>query len=216
MRAFLLPKISEENNMNPEIERRNIEMTELRVINETDKKPKIRGYAAVFNKLSEDLGGFREKIDPGTFKDSIGRDDVRALFNHDVNYVLGRNKAGTLTLAEDDKGLSIEIDPPDTSYARDLQESIKRGDISQMSFGFVVLKDTWEYDKKKPERDVIRTLQEVRLFDVSPVTYPAYPQTSVKVRDYLTSIKDSETKGLAQPAESNLDLYKRKIELAKF
>lgn len=201
--------------MTPEIERRNLEI-ELRLINEEGKKPKIRGYAAVFNKLSEDLGGFREKIDPGTFKDSIGRDDIRALFNHDANYVLGRNKAGTLTLTEDEKGLSIEIDPPDTQYARDLQESIKRGDISQMSFGFVTLKDSWEYDRKKPERDVVRTLQEVRLFDVSPVTYPAYPQTSVKVRDYLSNLNKPDEQGPLKPADESLEIYKRKIELAKY
>jgi uncharacterized protein len=204
--------------MQPEIERRNIELVELRVIDEKDQKPKIRGYAAVFNNLSENLGGFREKIDPGAFKKSIESDDIRALRNHNPDYVLGRNKAGTLTLSEDDKGLSIEIDPPDTTYARDLQESIKRGDISQMSFGFVTIKDDWQHEKGK---DSIRTLQEVRLFDVSPVTYPAYPQTSVKVRDYLTAVKEAENKkdnqGLEPQtqAEENLELYRLKLKLSE-
>jgi HK97 family phage prohead protease len=176
--------------MEYEIERRNIELTEFRLIAGNDA-PKIVGHAAMFEKLSEDLGGFREKIAPGAFTNSLKKDDVRALFNHDANYVLGRNKAKTLTLKEDELGLYIEIDPPDTQWARDLQESIRRGDISQMSFGFVVNKDEWEHKKGK---DSIRTLQEVKLFDVSPVTYPAYPQTSVKVRDYITALKETESK----------------------
>jgi HK97 family phage prohead protease len=181
--------------MENEIERRNIDLTELRVINEEGKKLKIEGHAAMFEKLSEDLGGFREKIAPGTFKKSIEKDDIRALFNHDANYILGRNKAKTLKLQEDDLGLHINIDPPDTQWARDLQVSIKRGDITQMSFGFVTIRDSWEHKKNES----IRTLEEVKLFDVSPVTYPAYPQTSVKVRDYLSALKESEDKPIPPP-----------------
>jgi len=202
--------------MNPEIERRNIEITELRVVSDENKKPKIRGHAAVFNKLSEDLGGFREKIDPGTFKGSIKKDDIRALFNHDPNYVLGRNKAGTLKLSEDELGLAIEIDPPDTSFARDLIESLNRGDINQMSFRFITVRDSWNYqeDDKKP-KEVVRTLQEVRLQDISPVTYPAYPQTSVACRDYISALKETQDKlgekGLAQPASPSLESLKWKL-----
>ncbi len=204
--------------MNPEIERRNIEVIELRLVDGEDKKPKIRGHAAVFNKLSEPMWGFREKIAPGAFKNSLEKDDVRALFNHDPNYVLGRNKAKTLTLQEDDRGLYIEIDPPDTQWARDLQESIRRGDISQMSFGFITVKDTWQHEKGK---ESIRTLDEVKLFDVSPVTYPAYPQTSVKVRDLLSAVKEAENKtgdpGPApqEGAEESWRSYQRKIDLAE-
>lgn len=178
--------------MTQEIERRNIELTELRVVNENNQKPKIRGHAAVFDKLSEDLGGFREKINPGTFKGTIKKDDIRALFNHDPNYVLGRNKAGTLKLSEDELGLAIEIDPPDTQWARDLIESMNRGDINQMSFGFTVkdMGETWDMTGKIP----IRELSDVKLFDVSPVTYPAYPQTTVKVRDYLSVLKEAKDK----------------------
>lgn len=148
---------------------------ELRV---SDDKKKIRGYAAVFNQWSEDLGGFREKIRPGAFSKTIKEADVRALFNHDPNYVLGRNKAGTLRLTEDDKGLEIEVDPPETQWARDLLISIDRGDINQMSFGFSTVKDEWGGDKGEATRELV----EVKLFDVSPVTYPAYPQTVVGVR----------------------------------
>jgi len=179
--------------MENEIERRNIEVTELRVISDENKKTKIRGHAAVFNKLSEDLGGFREKIDPGTFKGTIKKDDIRALFNHDPNYVLGRNKAGTLKLSEDELGLAIEIDPPDTQWARDLMESMNRGVINQMSFGFVTVKDAWNnQENSSKSKEVVRTLQEVRLRDISPVTYPAYQQTSVACRDYLSALKETE------------------------
>ena len=158
---------------------------ELRVDTEGDEPPKIRGHAAVFDKLSENLGGFREKIAPGAFSRAIKKDDVRALFNHDSNYILGRTKSNTLTLEEDEKGLAVEIDPPDTQWARDLMVSIKRGDISQMSFGFTVKDDVWEHFEGK---DSIRTLKDVNLFDVSPVVFPAYPQTDVKVRSAFEGV----------------------------
>lgn len=145
-----------------------------------DKLPVIRGHAAVFNTLSLDLGGFREQIKPGAFKEAIENDDVRALFNHDPNYPLGRNTAGTLRLSEDDRGLAIEIDPPNTQVARDLIVSMERGDISQMSFGFSVKPGGQDW-AQGDDGLTIRTLTSLRLFDVSPVTYPAYPQTDVVI-----------------------------------
>jgi HK97 family phage prohead protease len=141
--------------------------------------PVLRGHAAVFNSLSEDLGGFREQIAPGAFASAIVEDDVRALFNHDPNYVLGRSKAGTLRMREDEQGLQVEIDPPNTAVARHILESIRRGDVSQMSFGFVVRQDSWQ---RTADGSHLRTLHSVRLFDVSPVTYPAYAATDVAVR----------------------------------
>lgn len=143
---------------------------------EEGEAPKIRGYAAVFNAPSEDLG-YTERIRPGAFADTIQADDIRALWNHDPNYVLGRNTAGTLSLTEDDHGLWIEVAPPDAQWARDLTGSIKRGDISQMSFGFYTQADEWNADMS--ERELVK----VQLFDVSPVTFPAYTQTSVGVRN---------------------------------
>lgn len=147
------------------------------------KKPVIRGHAAVFNQLSNDLGGFREQITPGAFAEAIQLDDVRALVNHESSKVLGRNKSGTLRLSEDATGLLVEIDPPDTTYARDLLESMRRGDITQMSFGFGVKPGGQDWAKDDEGR-TIRTLKKLRLFDVSPVTYPAYPQTDVAVRSF--------------------------------
>lgn len=150
---------------------------EMRVIQGEDGKRTMTGHAAVFNTLT-DLGwGIREKVAPGAFAESIGKDDVRALFNHDPNYVLGRNTSGTLRMYEDEKGLAVEIDPPDTQFARDLAVSMERGDITQMSFAFQVVKQSWE----EKEGYDLRTLEKVKLWDVSPVTYPAYTQTDIAV-----------------------------------
>jgi uncharacterized protein len=159
------------------IERRAFPLTEIRMIDE-ENSPKITGYAAVFNELSENLGGFREQIAPGAFAKTIQTADVRALWNHDPNFVLGRNKSGTLQLAEDERGLRIEIIPPDAQWAKDLIASMKRGDVDQMSFGFRTIEDEWE----TRGGENIRTLKEVELFDVSIVTYPAYPQTEAQAR----------------------------------
>src|SRR5262252_1573599 len=144
----------------------------------------IEGYAAVFNQPSEDLGGFTEKIMPGAFSDCLSKDpDVRALLNHDPSLVLGRTTAKTLRLDEDDKGLHFDCDLPDTQPARDLMTSIGRGDISQCSFGFTVNKQKFSEEKQDDgEVALIRELHAVDLFDVSPVTFPAYPQTSVDKR----------------------------------
>lgn len=167
---------------------RRFPVEELRVIRKEGEAAVIEGYAAVFNKWSEDLGGFREKIRPGSFAKSITKDDVRALWNHDSNYVLGRNTNGTLKLSEDTRGLHVEIDPPDTQWARDHMVSIERGDVTQMSFGFFTVADDWNYpDEKGMAKGKLaeRELIEADLFDVSPVTYPAYPQTKVAVRSAI-------------------------------
>ena len=155
--------------------------SEFRVEQREDGKKLIRGHAAVFNSET-DLGWFRERIAPGAFSESIGKDDVRALFNHDENFILGRNKAGTLTMREDEQGLYVEIDPPDTQVGRDLVTSIDRGDISQMSFGFQTIKDSWETEENAAKD--LRTLEKVKLWDVSPVTFPAYQETDVAVRSH--------------------------------
>lgn len=155
------------------------------------KTSTIEGYAANFNSVSEDLGGFREMLTPGCFADALKTSDIRALFNHDPNFVLGRNTSGTLRIMEDDKGLRFELDPPDTSFAKDLQVSMARGDINQCSFGFRVAEggDAW---RKEPDGSYLRSILKVdRLFDVSPVTYPAYTSTSCAVRS-LVQLKQTE------------------------
>ena len=163
------------------IERRYITLDaeEMR-FNESDNV--IEGYGARFDVWSENLGFFKEKIAPGAFGKTIGENDIRSLFNHDNNKILGRTKAKTLELWEDQKGLMFKTSLPDTTYARDLAISIKRKDITQNSFGFETVRDTWNKSNDK------RILEEVRLFDVGPVTFPAYPQTTVKLRDSLIDI----------------------------
>lgn len=144
-----------------------------------DKKIFLRGHAAVFDDLSQNLGGFREKIDPGAFDDVLN-DDVRAVFNHDPNFILGRTEAGTLKISTDAKGLVYEVELPDTSQGRDLAVSIERGDITQSSFRFSVEDDAWTEDD---DGRTVRTIKKVaRLVDVSPVTYPAYLNADVGKR----------------------------------
>lgn len=178
-----------------DIERRSYLLESLKIETREDGKKKIIGHAAVFNMLSEDLGGYREQIAPGAFKEAIGRDDVRAVFNHDPNIVLGRNGAGTLKMYEDSRGLAVEIDPPETQLVRDMVLApMERGDITQMSFAFSILPNGQDWAKDE-NGIVIRTIKRVKLFDVSPVTYPAYPQTDVGLREmrtYLESIKAPE------------------------
>ena len=137
------------------------------------------GYASVFNSMSEDMGFF-EKVRPGAFARCIRENqDVRALINHNESMVLGRTAAKTLRLKEDDTGLACEIDMPDTSYARDLAVSIKRGDVNQMSFSFRCIKEDWAFPGGQSVRDLI----DLDLYDVSPVTFPAYTDTVVGLRN---------------------------------
>lgn len=153
--------------------------TRLEVRAAESRSPVIAGHAAVFNQFSSDLGGWVERMRPGAFANSIISDDIRALWNHDPNWVLGRNKAGTLRLSEDAQGLAIEIDPPEAQWAQDLMVSIRRGDVSQQSISFWTLRDQWSVEGNL----VVRDVYEVKLFDVSPVTAAAYEQTDVGVRN---------------------------------
>lgn len=201
-------------------ERRVIASRGLRVERRADDKgPVIRGYAAVFNQMSEDLGWFIEEIKPGAFSKTIKEDDIRALWNHDSNHVLGRNVAGTLALSEDERGLLCEITPPAAQWATDLTVSIERGDVSQMSFGFYARGEEWRRENDKN----VRTLTDVVLFDVSPVTFPAYPQTEVGMRslriagapfDPLGAILLRAQRGLPLTSEDRATLAKASADLA--
>jgi hypothetical protein len=196
-----------------EIERRYFPVEELRAITDEAGLRHITGYAAVFNSLSEDLGYFREKIDPGAFAETINSDDIRALKNHNSDYVLGRNKSGTLTLSEDQRGLKIDVMPPDAQWARDLMVSIDRGDIDQMSFGFQTMADRWEIVDGKE----VRTLMKVRLFDVSPVTFPAYPDTEVGLRsleEHRKAVEEENNEGnKADEALIGLSIRRRRLKI---
>lgn len=170
-------------------EQRSYPLQEMRVISE-DGERKIAGYAAVFNVLSVPLWGFRERIRPGAFKKTIEESDIRSLWNHDSSYVLGRKKAGTLRLWEDATGLGFEAIPPDTQWARDFMVSIERGDVDQASFRFMVVQEMWSTENG----EIIRDLVEANLHEVSPVTFPAYPQTAVGLRSILgVELRDIDT-----------------------
>jgi hypothetical protein len=160
--------------------------TEVRVQKEADKPTMITGYAAVFNKPAKIGSSFSEVIRPTAFTRALQeKQDVRALFNHHGGKVLGRTKSGTLRLSVDDKGLRYEIDPPNTTVANDLIESIGRGDIDASSFGFIARGQKWNETKKDGVTTYLREILDADLLDVSPVTYPAYASTSVGVRSQL-------------------------------
>ena len=164
-----------------------LEQAELRLDDEGEVRT-LRGYAAVWDAMSQPIFGFREIIRRGAFRKTIRDADVRALLNHDSNLVLGRKSARTLSLFEDEKGLSVKIPLPDTSYARDLMVSVERGDVNQMSFGFRAIKDRWTQPTAESKDLPMRELLEVQLFDVSVVTFPAYPQTEVHVRALMDAM----------------------------
>jgi len=142
-------------------------------IRETPDGMTFEGYAAVFNSRSENLGGFTEFVAPGAFTRSLkSRNDVKLLWNHDSGQVLGSTRARTLTLTEDARGLKVTAQLPNTQLGRDTAELLKRGDVDAMSFGFNVIKDTWNAQGDE------RTLEAVRLFEVSIVAFPAYSATA--------------------------------------
>ena len=165
----------------------------------------IAGYAAVFNSTADIGDSFREIIAPGAFAGSLGG-DVMALIGHDRNRVLGRTTAGTLRLREDDTGLAVEIDLPDTTDGRDLAVLIERGDVSGMSFGFVVTKQSWDETGPVPTR----TIQAVNLREVTVTAFPAYDDTSIAMR----CLADARREDRKHHNQSGYSLRKAKTEMA--
>jgi len=155
---------------------------ELRADDQSADSRRVVGYAAKFNSKSEDMG-FYEIIEPGAF-DDVMNDDVRALFNHDPNYILARTKSGTLTLSVDETGLRYAFDVPETTFGNDFLVSLRLGNVSQSSFAFEVAEDEWtQHNTADGKSEWTRKIKKMkRLYDVSPVTYPAYPDTEVALR----------------------------------
>ena len=190
---------------------------ELRAAAAEGQPRKFSGYAALYNTRSANLGSpdrpFVEIIAPGAF-DSVLKQDVRALFNHNPDHVLGRSResGGTVRLFTDERGLGFEIDVPDTQLGRDLATSVERGDIDQNSFAFRIAQDG---DKWVEEAGVItRTIRRVaELFDVSLVTYPAYPDTSVAVRSLDEFLRQQPPAVIpavtSSPRETGLRIFTR-------
>lgn len=197
--------------MNVQLERRVLAASrgELRVVRSaggTKAGKQLVGYAAVYNKLSEELGGFREFIRPGAFTRCMQAGaDVRALINHNPDLLIGRTRSGTLRLRDTVQALRVECDLPDTNWARDYAASIQRGDMSGMSFGFVTRSDDWSEQAIDGQRCLVRELVHVDLFDVSAVTYPAYPDTEVGLR----SLED----WLRNQNHTSNDVLRRRLDL---
>lgn len=191
-------------------------------VDRSGEQPRITGYAVRYSQLSDPIWGlFREKVAPGAFRNALKISDPRALQNHDPNRILGRTSSGTLKVIEDEEGLRYEIFPPGTSYAADLMESIERGDVRESSFAMIVARDEWE------DRDdmSIRTILEVEeLFDVSPVTYPAYPSSSVGLRSREAAeeifkshreLREASEKAVREALEREALLRSQTLELMK-
>lgn len=170
----------------PAFERRMFALNniEIRAAKADDGAIPMTGYAAVFGKRSvvmQDwfVGAFVEEVEQGAFRKTIEEADVRLLINHDPNLILARTRSNTLSLSEDETGLRVTADMAPTSYGQDLAVSMRRGDISQMSFAFRTIKDDWtETEDGMP----LRRLLEAALIDTSIVTYPAYPDTDANAR----------------------------------
>jgi HK97 family phage prohead protease len=145
------------------------------------------GYASVFNSPSEDLGGFVEYVAPGAFKRSLqSRNEVKLLWNHDSGEPLASLRGGTMQLVEDERGLKVTAQLPNTTRGKDIAELLRTKVIDSMSFGFNVIKDSWSRDGQT------RTLESVRLFEVSIVSFPAYEATTAQVRAVKPSINPDE------------------------
>jgi HK97 family phage prohead protease len=201
------------------IERRRYQ-AELRLDGKEDGSPVIRGHAAVFSKPSHVIAErgkvFREIIRPGAFTRALSTNpDVFALFNHDENMVLGRTSSGTARVWQDETGLAYEIDPPNTSYANDLMESLRRGDINASSFAFSVQKDSWRHEKNG---ELVRELIDVSLMDVSPVTHPAYPDATSEARSFMwpEGVPEEVTQHIDESeAEANKELEALRSKVAE-
>jgi HK97 family phage prohead protease len=167
----------------------------------------VSGYAAIFGEIANIGGYFNEVLARGAFTKTLQTADVRAYFDHDRGRVLGRSSAGTLRLTEDGKGLAVEIDLPDTSDGRDTRTLIERGDISGMSFGFVVVRQEWDESGEIP----LRTILEVELREVSIVSEPAYDGATIALRSLDSARKERRQQNFSAAAmrrrlKTDLDL----------
>ena len=182
-----------------------------------DGKEVVVGYGSIFNSRSENLGGFYEYISPTAIsEETIAKSDVRALINHDANLVLARSTTGTLDLSIDEKGLRYEFSIPETSYGKDLAINMKNGNLNQSSFAFTVAVDEWSTDE---DGNDIRTITSIdRLYDVSPVTYPAYKMADSDLVVAQRGLAMYKEKQEIKEEENDLvarSLAKLKIELIK-
>lgn len=181
---------------------RELTTQKIEIREDDDGNRTISGYAVKWEKKSHVLGffmKFREQFKKGAFADSLAADDQRFLWSHDTSKVLGRTKNNTLRLEEDDIGLRFELDLPKTTLGDDTYESIKRGDVDGVSFGFQKITD----EIIEPDDDMpLRTVTKAKLFEVSAVAFPAYPDSEVSARGYdpLTPHFEEEKRWMEEQA----------------
>jgi len=180
----------------------------------------LQGYAVRFNVIA-DLYWFDEEILPGAFTDTIEKDDIRALVDHNPSYILGRNRAKTLQLSEDAEGVYSVIDPPDTRIGKDTIISVERQDVSGMSFEFFVEEENWIWADKDTSKKDLRQIKKAKMRDVSIVTYPAYEETDVSYRMaearsaeliYKNQCDQRYRKHLIEQKGGHKDYYKRYLQ----
>ena len=163
------------------VEKRNLTTNSVEIREDDEGKRTLTGYAVKWDMKSVTMGWrrFREQFKRGAFTESMANEDQLALWSHDTSKVLGRTKNGTLRLFEDEIGLRFELDLLDTTLGDDAYKTIKRGDVDGVSFGFQMLKQEW--DEADPD-NVIRTVTKAKLLEISPVAFPAYPDSQVSAR----------------------------------
>ena len=186
----------EPRNSQKMIEYRDFELQEMRADNQNGKR-RLVGYTAVFDQEVDIAGYFREVFRQGSFAKTLQEYDQVALWNHDTGAPLARKSAGTLALREDEHGLHVEIELNNTSWADDVFESVNSGVVKGMSIGFSVLKADWS-DLEDTEKLPLREIKEAKLYESSPVTFPAYPTTEIQARAIF------ETSGLTRKADRTI------------
>lgn len=193
-----------QKRQNKDFERRFVSGIEVRKDEETGT---VEGIASKVG-VEYDMGWYIERIAPGAF-DNVLNDDVRVLFNHDPNQILGRTKAGTAEIYKTKEGhLGYRYQTPNRTYARDLEDAINAGDVDQSSFAFRIENETWSKETRDGKEVHIRDIEQMHsLYDVSPVTYPASPDTTVAKRSF-DAIQEER-----QEQEENTEAVKRSARL---
>lgn len=182
-------------------EQRELRESSIEIRENDDGNRTLTGYAVKWEMKSHPLGyfqRFKEQFKKGAFAESLTKEDQRYLWSHDTSKILGRTKNGTLRLYEDDIGLRFELDLPNTTLGNDAYESIKRGDVDGVSFGFRMKKEEW--DETDPD-NVVRTISQADLFEVSAVGFPAYPDSQVAARSndpYQQHLEEKQQKQIEQ------------------
>jgi len=178
-----------------------------------DEDGKIRGHGAVFYNADDPGTEYElwtnvfERVMPGAFTETIANDDIRSFFNHDPSLILGRNRAGTLKLGEDARGFTYEVDAPDTQAGRDTKTSIARGDVTGSSFMFQPVEERWIVDEENDRE--IREIHKAKVFEVGPVTFPAYESADTSVRDLRTAREAEKTSRDADEDEARAENERR-------